>query len=158
MRTLQQRMTFGVLRALGLNERPYGVEGKISFVLDPSLTTLPNWADSESKMLQACRETIIRADRLYPWKDRNHFTGEEAKSIKFLSDGEAVTNNWAVPEVTLWYSIHPGIDRLGQKQLHAYEKYLSNIAELIASGKPPMIRTVRALVETRRSFEYNVQQ
>ena len=144
MRTNTQGFVQQIRNAVRPAARQYQVSVTIFFVMSSS-NIEPDFG--------TLREAIVETDRRFPWKDKNPSTGEDFKSIRYLSNGENKIDNWQVPVKTCYFAICPGMDRLRQGQLHAYENYLAQIAEALAKLKLPNVTKVRCVVETRRSFE-----
>lgn len=148
MRTTLQSLVYGIRNILSSNERRYSVSGQVCFVLssarvEPDLNTL--------------RQAILAVDALHPWKDKNHFTDEEAESIKYLSDGSIKIDEWNIPEKSCWFGIYPGIENLTKGQLHAYERYLTTIAKELAKRQLLDVSKVRCGITTHTSFEFSGQ-
>ena len=128
-------------------DRNYSMHGHIAFTFGPGKV--------EHDLLKL-QELIREVDRLFPWSDTPSL-GEEFKSIKYLSEGEVIIQNWSIPEKHIWFSVFPGITCLRRGQVYAYEKYLSKLAEELAKKKILGVIEVRGVIEVGAATSFRVQ-
>jgi hypothetical protein len=147
MRTTIQRIVFQAKDVLGLTDRPYAVEGTITF------TMCSTYRECD---LEELRRAILEVDKQFPWKDVDEFRNASVPSIKYLGVGNVVIQNWTIPEKSCHFMVVPGIANLKKGQLHAYEQYLSKVAEELAQKKLPNVNKVHYLVRTVTSKEFAV--
>ncbi len=127
-------------------ERDSMVSGTICFVF--------KFRTDESN-LEICRNAILAADQLAPWRDNDVYPESNAESISYLSAGEIAYHNWSGPEQMYWFHLGPRPDYLKKSQLLPYRKYLDTLGQSLAQVGLPGVVEVRTFMETRSASKFS---
>ncbi|MBP6943049.1 MAG: hypothetical protein KBB55_03325 [Candidatus Buchananbacteria bacterium] len=126
------------------DERFYEVEGTIRFI-----------AGVDSLDQDSLKKAIYDTDAQYPWRDQNDHTHEPLPSIERLSDCK-IHDPWCGMEYWYEFKISNGCGRVRKSQVLPYERYLMNLAEMLAKLELEGIGSVTCLVRTVRSKTFKI--
>lgn len=130
-------------------DRDYGAEGEIRFWLDYCID------EEDAFDVTPLQSAILEIDRQFPWLDEV-LPYDTYRSVRYISAGQVLThrNNPPNRTVSCCFKLVP-YRSMRRNQIHAYERYLYNIGQMLANMQILGVIEVEVLPRwyTNRTFK-----